>query len=30
VNAGCSYEFSNSNNAVLARWVGWAKAGISF
>lgn len=30
VNGGCSYEFSNSNNAVLSRWVGWAKAGVSF
>lgn len=30
LNGGCSYEFSNSNNAVLSRWVAWAKAGVSF
>lgn len=30
LNGGVSYEFSNSNNAVLSRWVAWAKSGISF
>ncbi len=30
MNGGVSYEFSNSNNAVLSRWVVWAKSGISF
>jgi hypothetical protein len=29
-NLGGSYEFSNSNNAVIERWTIWAKAGLSF
>lgn len=28
--AGASYEFSNSNNAVVSRWVAWGKLGVSF
>ncbi len=30
INAGGSYEFSGSNNAVLNRWLIWVKAGLSF
>ena len=30
VNAGGSYEFSNSHNAVVERWTAWGKLGFSF
>lgn len=30
INSGASYEFSNSNNAILDRWTLWAKFGVSF
>ncbi len=30
VNAGGSYEFSNSNNSVVERWLVWLKGGLSF
>lgn len=30
VSAGGSYEFTNSNNAILDRWVVWGKLAISF
>lgn len=29
-NIGGSYEFSNSNNAVVERWTFWGKMGLSF
>ena len=29
-NIGGSYEFSNSNNAVVERWTIWGKIGLSF
>lgn len=29
-NIGGSYEFSNSNNAVVERWTLWGKLGLSF
>ena len=30
INAGASYEFAQKNYAVMNRWAGWAKMGISF
>lgn len=30
INGGGSYEFSHSNNAVMERWLGWIKGGLSF
>lgn len=30
INGGGSYEFSNSTNAAVERWLAWIKGGISF
>lgn len=30
INAGASYEMSNSNNSIISRWAAWGKFGVSF
>ncbi len=30
INAGASYEMSNSNNSIVSRWTAWGKFGVSF